>query len=142
MARHPPTVVDASVAAKWFLEEADSGAAHRLLEAHLSGDPVLVAPALLPYEVANALRYHPRIGAELLARAMESLMGLGLGLAPPSDEGLREAVRIAFRLGITVYDAAYVALADHLDGVLVTADERQRETAGDRAVHVREWAAR
>lgn len=50
-------IVDASVAIKWFVEEPDSPAAHRLLETHRIGTTSLVAPDLLIYEVANDALY-------------------------------------------------------------------------------------
>jgi len=52
-------VIDASVAVKWFVEEPDSSAAHRLLEAHATGETTLVAPDLVVYEVSNVLLHNP-----------------------------------------------------------------------------------
>ena len=54
-------VVDASVAAKWFVPETDSDKAVTLRNRHVEGGLTLMAPDLLIYEVANALVYHPEI---------------------------------------------------------------------------------
>jgi len=130
VARPATAVVDASVAAKWFLEESDTRAAIDLRRRHLEGEIRLVAPDLLVYEVANALRYHPRIGAEQWARHIGDLLSLDLGLDPPTEESMSAAVDVAFRHGLSLYDAAYISLAERLDAVLYTADEGLLRAAG------------
>ena len=59
MARLEEEVVDASVALKWFVTEPDSDRALALLDDHLGGTRRILGPSLLPFEVGNALRYHP-----------------------------------------------------------------------------------
>jgi len=61
-------VADASVVAKWFLEEADSEPARRLRDDFLEGIVRLRAPSILPFEVLNALRFHPRFPAAACPR--------------------------------------------------------------------------
>lgn len=48
----------------------------------------------------------------------------------PSLQFMRRAYQL--RANVTVYDSAYVALAEALDCVLVTADERLARAAGPR----------
>ncbi|MBU2559444.1 type II toxin-antitoxin system VapC family toxin, partial [archaeon] len=55
-------VVDASVVAKWFLEEVHSEMAEAIRKDYADGLLDLAAPSLLPYEVLNALRYNPDFG--------------------------------------------------------------------------------
>ena len=57
-AGYGPVVVDASVAVQWFAREAGSEAAARLVE----GDQPLIAPDIMPLEVANALWKKTRRG--------------------------------------------------------------------------------
>ncbi len=137
MARPATAVVDASVVAKWFLPEADTESAVFLRARHLSGDLRLVAPDLLVYEVANALRYHPQVGSDQLAEHMEDLFAFELGLEPTSEISMTAAVRAAFRLGLSLYDASYISLAERLDAALYTADESMLRAAGPRGHHVR-----
>ena len=137
MARPEAAVVDASVAAKWFLPETDTGAALRLRERHVSGELRLVAPDLLVYEVANALRYHPRVGSERWSDHIEDLFALDIGFDPASETSMQGAVEAAFRLGVSVYDATYVALAERLDTAVYTADDHLLRAAGDRGQHIR-----
>ncbi len=137
MARPATAVVDASVVAKWFLPEADTESAVLLRARHVSGDLRLVAPDLLVYEVANALRYHPQVGSDQLAEHMEDLFAFELGLEPTSEISMTAAVRAAFRLGLSIYDASYISLAERLDAALYTADESMLHAAGARGHHVR-----
>ncbi len=53
------SVLDASVVLKWFVNEADSGLALKLREEFYTGEREIVAPDLLLFEIANALRYSP-----------------------------------------------------------------------------------
>ncbi len=139
MEKRGTAVVDASVAVKWFLPEPDTPLAIAVRDAHVDGETTLVAPLLLVYEVANALRYHPQVGAEALADHLEDLFALSLGFDVPSEESLGEAVRLAYRRGTTLYDAAYLALAERLDCPLVTADREQLEAAGRRGIALGRW---
>ena len=132
MARLEAAVIDASVAAKWFLPETDTDAALRLRERHVNGELRLVAPELLVYEVANALRYHPRIGSERWADHIADLFALDVGFDPASETSMREAVETAFRLGLSVSDSTYVALAERLDVILYTADDALLRASGER----------
>jgi predicted nucleic acid-binding protein len=132
-------VVDASVAAKWFLTEPESGPALGLRQAHVEGRVALHAPVFLPFEVANALRFHPGLGAEPVASAVAQLFGVQIRLEPPGPESVSRAVEVAYRTGLTVYDASYLALAERLDCTLYSADERQCAAAPSRAVHIRDF---
>lgn len=85
MARPPSAVVDASVAAKWLLQEPGGEEARVLRNAHVDGTIFLLTPALAIVEVENALRYHPRIGSDTLAEHITALHELDLGLDPVSE---------------------------------------------------------
>jgi predicted nucleic acid-binding protein len=107
-------VVDASVALAWvFPDEEPSLAATRLLHAFRANRIRLLAPSLWAYEVGHALRngvIRGRISEAEGREAFSVLLGLGLSLvdfAPLTDL----AWELASRHGITVYDAAYVAVA-------------------------------
>ena len=97
-------VVDASVAAKWFLPEVHSEDALRLLD-----EPYrLLAPDLLYSEVGNTL-WKRVVKKEISQKQSIEIMG---------------ALEVACRTGRTVYDSTYLALAAHHDCRLVTADRR------------------
>jgi len=136
LARPETAVVDASVATKWCLPEADTDAAISLRERHLNGDIRLVSPDLMVYEVANALRYHPRVGIDRLAEHIGDLFALEIGFDPTSETSMIAAIHSAFRLGLSVYDASYISLAERLDTVVYTADESLYRAAGPRGRRV------
>lgn len=115
-----PIVVDASVAAKWFLPEEGSGAARNLL----SGKKVLAAPDLLRAEFGNILwKLQTRgiLSKDRSGGILEDFLQMPVEIYP--HEGLvGPAFEIATQTGRTVYDSLYVALAAALQGVVVTAD--------------------
>ncbi len=128
MERTPQTlVIDASTAAKWFLEEEDSDKALSLRDAHIEGKVELTAPDLIVYEVANALNYNPRVTNEHLTDRIQDLFDYDLDIVPPSAEYSARTARTARELSVSVYDASYVTLSDILATNLVTADRKLHE---------------
>ncbi len=115
-------VVDASIAAKWFLPEADAPAAIRLLD----GRHHLVAPDLIYPEVGNlAWKLHTRgvlSGAEA-SDLIEHFLSMPLEIYD-SAFLLAPALEIAIATKRTIYDSLYLALAVELGGTVITADER------------------
>ena len=114
-------VVDASVALKWVVEEEGSEAALTLKGRDLA------APSLLRVEAANALRSLAARKAIAPAAALD-LLGLlqeaPMALVEPDDALERRALEIALQLAHPVYDCVYLALAERMGRVLVTADGR------------------
>jgi predicted nucleic acid-binding protein len=119
-------VVDASVALKWVLDEAESEAALAL-----RGED-LIAPALWLAEAANALLRRSRIGDittdEASSRLSELLNAPVASLA--MEPFLDRALQLATQTGHPVYDCVYLAVALHHDTHVVTADQRFVSAAG------------
>lgn len=120
----PARVVDASaLAALLFGEPAGDKVAKALRKGPL------FAPTLLRYEVASVclkkIRRHPAWRANLLA-ALDLLARMDVQEVevPPAD-----AVELAERTGLTIYDAAYLWLARSLGAALVTLDSRLENAA-------------
>lgn len=124
-AYHRGYVLDASVAAKWFVrqKEPDRDRALAIRERHVSGQSRLILPEFGLLEVANAIRYSPRAKEADAAAAVEVLHDLHLDIQPLSWDLLRKANAIAWAYKIAVYDATYVALAEAVGFPLLTADE-------------------
>lgn len=122
-------VVDASVAAKWFLEEVHSRAARRVLE---PGNE-LFAPDFLLLEIDSVLWKRLRRG-ELTPRdcADARLLLRQLPITFHPFAAMQDsAYEIAVRADHSVYDCLYVALAVLLDGRLITADRRLANAFAD-----------
>lgn len=116
-------VIDASIAVKWVVEEADSEAAARLLE----GEAVLLAPDLLYAEAANALWALSRRGDVAAADVREALAVLAdapLHIPSSMRQLMPAATRLAQDLDHSVYDCFYLALAVQQQYPLLTADRR------------------
>lgn len=117
-------VIDSSVAVKWLVAEREANVtdALRLLRQHADGLVALCAPTHIVLEVLNAA-HHRGLAAPEMSDAARFLLKARLRLTPVEDLAER-AAEIAAGHGLTVYDAAFVALAETLDCELVTADRR------------------
>jgi predicted nucleic acid-binding protein len=74
----------------------------------------------MPFEAVNALKYSGHYEGERLEEASRSLPEYGIELVAFDDTG--PVAAIANDLDITIYDAAYTALARTLDTKAYTAD--------------------
>ncbi len=115
-------VPDASVVAKWFLEEEFSKDARRLRDDYTSDSVELEAPSLLPFEVLNAIRCAGVFSAQELRRVAEALDAFAIPADPLEGPLALATLELASAAGLTVYDSSYVALAREVGGVLYTAD--------------------
>ena len=118
-------VVDASVVANAL---ADDGADGSIARRRLTGVGDLAAPDLVDVETTAVLRKRWIAGDlsdQRFSDAIGDLEDLDLTRYPTLP-----LVRRAFELrsNVTAYDAAYVALAELLDCVLLTADRRLAST--------------
>ena len=122
-------VLDASVAAKWFLPRAGEPLAEEalaLLRRHADGEIELTVPDLFWAEFGNILWKAVRMGRIAGRAATEALTDmLRYGLPTVNGRELADdALAIALSTGRTVYDSMYVALAVQQESIFVTADER------------------
>lgn len=125
----PLYVVDTSVAVKWFSREDDTDCALSLRDAAFAGKCRLAAPDLLLYELANALRYNPRFDASDVNLAVRSVEDMGIDFHRAQGPLLSDAVDLAFRHRMTVYDGCFLALALREGAKLVTADTKLIQNA-------------
>lgn len=136
----PPgfVVVDASVSLKWVLDDEDSVAPSTALRDDAQRSQVqMLAPSLWIYEVTNALvvaHLRGRLDDQQSHLALRLLQEVGVRLVDPEP---RDCLETAARLGISGYDAAYVALAVALEAELWTGDRRLWKGAGSKNETVR-----
>ena len=115
-------VVDASVAIKWFVEEELCEAAEQLLVS----ETLLCAPDFILVEVSG-IAWKKAIRRELshdqaFAIAAELRQGR-IVLNSPADL-IERALQIALSLNHSIYDCLYLACAEDVGGIMVTADRR------------------
>lgn len=115
-------VVDASVVAKWFLPERDSNESRELRDAYVDGTIDLCAPSAMPFEVANALKYSSLLDDERVKQSMDAVAAYGLDLFAFAD--IPGVISLSLEEDLPIYGASYVALADQIDGVCWTADQK------------------
>ena len=119
-------VTDASVLVVALADDGPDGDAAR---SRLRGE-VLAAPELVDLEVASVLRRHVSTGGLDLRRAelaLADLAAIPLARAPHAPLVGRAW---ELRANLTVYDAAYVALAEALGEAVITADRRLANAPG------------
>ena len=115
-------VLDASVLVKWFVEEPDTPPALSLKTAYLEGTCEVASLDFALLEVANALQRSKGFSAAEITRCCDELYALDLDLVALLPDLLHATVDLAARWNLTVYDAAYLALAKELGAQLITAD--------------------
>lgn len=138
-------VVDASVVAKWYLPERNHEHARAVRDDYLNGRHNLLAPALLPFEVINALKYSGHYEGDRLLEASTTLPEYGIQLVPYRNVG--PVAEIAVDLDITLYDASYLAVAHTNEATVYTADSRLLDATedsaySDRCSHIQKYSTR
>jgi predicted nucleic acid-binding protein len=117
-------IVDASVILSAFFPDEAQAQAQALIRDHVMGRVELAAPALLLYEVTNAVvqaRRRGRITEEQAQDVLTSFEGLEIALQPVSWQ---QMLPLAVRYDRSAYDAAYLALAERSRQPLITGDRR------------------
>ncbi|HET7702550.1 MAG TPA: type II toxin-antitoxin system VapC family toxin [Candidatus Limnocylindrales bacterium] len=129
-------VLDASVAITFALRQRGAADVDRRLERWLGDGTELAVPSHFWLEVSNALlRRHRRTGRQVV-ETIHHLDELRLDTIPVDRPLLLLAVDRAERFGLTLYDAAYLALAETLDASLYSSDRELLAAAGSRALPV------
>lgn len=121
-------VVDASLVTAGLVDDSDVGrwAEQRLVEGGL------VAPTLMLFEATNILRRiaaRGEVGDDVASLAHAELLDLRVQYV--DYEALADRVW-ELRGAVTVYDAAYVAVAEAVDAPLATLDLRLARSPGPR----------
>jgi len=118
-------VVDSCVAAKWVISESDSAQADRVVHVVTAKGGRLLGLDLAFSEVANAIwkRFHRNLMTPAEAgKALDDFFAIPLQMEG-SKPLLKRALEIAMQYDRALYDAAFVALVEHLGVQGVTSDE-------------------
>lgn len=126
-------VVDANIGVSLVIPVPYSPRVRDLWEAWRQGNARIVVPTLWHYEVLSSLRKAVTLGllgTEASEAAIDALRMLDLEEAAPDWAQAGSVLDWADRLGQTVaYGAVYVALAEHMQAQLWTADRRLARAA-------------
>ena len=122
-------VLDASVAAKWFLPQTGETLVEESLEvldSYAKGRTTLLVPDLFWPEFGNVLWKAVRSGRMSKESAEEAVLTITSQKLPTASSLplLSDAFGIAVSFQRTVYDSIYIALAIASGRPLLTADER------------------
>jgi predicted nucleic acid-binding protein len=124
-------VLDTSVTLAWIYPDETTDAVRQVFDAIASHGAVV--PALWPLEVANSLTIgmrRGRITAPFRAAALADLARLEISVDPETDARAWDAtLRLADQFQLTVYDAAYLELAQRRLLPLASLDNELREAA-------------
>ena len=128
----PGFVADVSATLPWCFEDGATPATEALLERLRAGEPAVV-PAHWPTEVMNGLVTavrRGRIDPERVTRFARDLAALPIRIEPPHAPAAWDAViRMATEYQLTVYDAAYLELAERTRLPLASLDGDLRKAA-------------
>jgi predicted nucleic acid-binding protein len=123
-------VVDASAVVEALLQTPAAEAVERRL---FSAQETLYAPHLLDVEVAQAVRRYATLGTIDPERGRAALIDLADFPVHRYPHDLLLPRIWELRHNLTAYDAAYVALAEALDALLLTRDRRLAAATGHHA---------
>lgn len=125
-------VIDAGVAAKWFIEEPDSEQAKKLLTNYFRWIDDLIAPDLIIAEVANVFWKRAARGDLTAKEAKDSLTDLLSLNVPLISSALLapKALLLAQDHQRSVYDCLYLTLALERGCSCITSDERLHNAIG------------
>lgn len=124
-AKTPRFVVDAStVVAILLIDEVFTKPALKIIEYYQNKKIEIIAPALLSYEVINALRsacLSKRVPETDVLELIEAYKKLKIPLLLPDEQNM---ITIANSVNISVYDSAYLSLAISSNTPLISADRK------------------
>ena len=133
MSEPRPVVIDASVAIAIARSEPERPFATAAIARWTNEGVRTVVPSHFWLEVVNALVRRHRWDGAAVFEAIREIDSLEFETVELDRATLLSAVDLSERHGLSAYDAMYLALADALDGSLLTLDRRLEAAAGPRA---------
>jgi predicted nucleic acid-binding protein len=125
-------VLDASVAVAWCFEDERTPFTEGVLDLLSAGTEVL-APAIWPFEVANALlvaEQRKRITVAQVTALLRRIAGLPISVEPIEPlRAFEQVLSVARQQNLTEYDAAYLELALRTGLPLATLDGKLKQAA-------------
>jgi len=120
-------VVDASFVLDFLLPDEQSKYVIEVFEEYKKGQMTLMAPVILPFEIANGLKYAiktKRINQKMALELLEIFLSLKIDLLT-SD--MYEVLETSLEKELSIYDAAYITLSQQENLPLLTLDEKLKK---------------
>lgn len=117
-------VVDASFILNLLLPDEQSAYVIKTFEEYKKNHIALIAPVILPFEVANGLKYavkSKRIKENVALELLEIFFKLDIGLL---QINLEKTLLASLKKDLSIYDASYAYLAEKLTLSLLTLDKK------------------
>jgi predicted nucleic acid-binding protein len=118
-------VLDSSVALKWIFAD-EIGAVHavRIRDDHISAKNEIAVPSLFFYEIANVLATKVKLAPDEALEAFGLFNDFQFNVNELDNLEYLDAMALAMKLKISVYDAIYHVLASRLGCRFLTADRK------------------
>jgi predicted nucleic acid-binding protein len=129
-----PVVLDASMAVEQIVEASPRGAAPWV--SWIAAQRTRLVPSHFWPEVANALLRGNRFDPGRVRQEIDLLRAEGIEAVAPHQRRLLEAIGLASKYRLSVYDALYLQLALETDASLATLDGDLRRAAEAEGVGV------
>lgn len=128
-----PLVIDTSVIVKWLNKnkEENIDKADLIMEFALRGKVELIAPELSKYEYGNVLLKGKKLTPQEARIALATAYSLPITFISESEDLAIETYNLAYKLGITYYDASFLSLAKKYDATLVTENVKHQGMSKD-----------
>jgi len=118
-------VLDSSVALKWiFADEEGVERAVRVRNDHVSGTNEIAVPSLFFYEIANVLATKVNLSTEEALEAFDLISAFEFNVHELDSTEYLDAMTLAMKHKISVYDASYHVLASRFGCRFLTADRK------------------
>lgn len=115
-------VIDTSIIIKWLNQnnEKNIDKADKIMGDALMGEIELLAPELARYELGNVLLKGKQLVPKEAYVSLNTAYSLPINFITESEDLSIETYDLAFNLGITYYDAAFMSLAKQYNATLLT----------------------
>jgi predicted nucleic acid-binding protein len=124
-------VIDASITMAWCFEDEATPAVEDVLDQVVEDNAVV--PSIWRFEVGNALQMairRKRIDEIFRDDVLAKLLAMPISIDPETDTHVwATALRLSELFGLTLYDAAYLELAQRRDLPLASLDKELRAAA-------------
>jgi predicted nucleic acid-binding protein len=130
----PPIVIDSSAAIAMIRDEREGVDVARIMRSAVLAGTRVMAPSHFWLEVMNPLMTRYRVSAADVIRSIHDLDRFRIETIEIDRPLLLATLDLSERLGLTPYDATYLAVAIAVDGVLLTLDADLAAAAGSRLI--------